>query len=58
MNLTGIHVFKGVDEKSYSEHILLIQLISAMSWKKNGPIHLYTTKKDYRFFRAMGIHKI
>lgn len=58
MNLTGIHVFKGVDEKSYSEHILLIQLISAMAWKKNGPIHLYTTKKDYRFFRAMGIHKI
>ena len=55
MNINGIHVFKGVSEKSYSEHILLIQTLSAIEWKKNGPIHLYTTKKDLIFFKKMGM---
>ena len=55
MNITGIHVFKGVSEKSYSEHILLIQTLSALEWKKNGPIHLYTTEKDLVFFKKIGM---
>jgi len=55
MKITAIHVFKGVSEKSYSEHILMIQAISAMEWKKNGPIHLYTTNKDLEFFKKIGI---
>jgi len=59
MNLTGIHVFKSVSASSYSEHVLMIQTISALEWKKhNGPIHLYTTKKDLKFFEALGMDQL
>lgn len=59
MGLTGIHVFKSVSASSYYEHVLMIQTISALEWKKhNGPIHLYTTKKDLQFFTALGMDKL
>ena len=58
MNITGIHVFKGVSEKSYSEHVLMIQILSALEWKKNGPIHLYTTQKDLQFFKRIGMDSL
>lgn len=59
MSLTGIHVFKSVSESSYNEHVLMIQSISAIEWKKNnGPMHLYTTKKDLKFFTALGMDKL
>ena len=59
MAITGIHTFKSVSADSYSEHVLMIQCISAMEWKKhNGPIHLYTSEKDRLFLEALGITKL
>jgi len=58
VHIKGIHVFKGVDEKSYSEHVLMIQALSAIEWKKNGPIHLYTTEKDLKFFNKIGLDSL
>ena len=57
-NLTGIHVHVNrlPGEKSYSEHVLMIQLLSAVLWRQNnGPIHLYTTKEDAKFFEEIGL---
>ena len=59
MEITGIHTFKSVSASSYSEHVLMIQAISAIEWKKNnGPIHLYTSEKDRVFLEALGITKL
>ena len=56
MKITGIHTFKSVSAESYSEHVLMIQCMSAIEWKKNnGPIHLYTSERDRIFLEALGI---
>jgi len=59
LEITGIHTFKSVSAESYSEHVLLLQCISAIEWKKtNGPIHLYTSEKDRIFLEALGITEL
>lgn len=57
-NLVGIHVHvnKHPGSRNYSEHVLMLQILSAVLWKNhNGPIHLYTTEEDLKFFREMGM---
>lgn len=59
-NLTGIHVHvnKTPGQESYSEHVLMIQFLSAVLWKQNnGSIHLYTTLEDAKFFEKLGLTK-
>ncbi len=53
--MKGIHVFQKVTE-NFSEHVLLIQAISAIEWRKNnGPIHLYTTSDLIPDLEKMGL---
>lgn len=59
--MIGIHVHKSIKStrERFSEHVLLIQAMSAYHWKKhNGEIHLYTTKEDLEFFTEMGMDKL
>lgn len=59
--MLGIHVHKSTASSRFrfSEHVLLIQALSAYYWKlNNGPIHLYTTKEDLKFYTELGIDKL
>lgn len=65
IGLKGIHSFVSdpkLDDnnpKKYLEHVLITQMMSAWHWKKlNGPIHLYTTKRDAEFFEKMRMLEI
>lgn len=60
IGLRGIHTFvsdPSLDDnnpKKYLEHVLITQMLSAWHWKRlNGPIHLYTTKRDAEFFKGL-----
>lgn len=65
IGLKGIHTFASDPRlgensaKKYLEHVLITQMMSAWYWKKlNGPIHLYTTKRDAEFFDRLGMLEI
>jgi hypothetical protein len=60
IGLKGIHSFvsdpklDNNNPKKYLEHVLITQALSAWFWKKlNGPIHLYTTKRDAEFLNGL-----
>lgn len=60
IGLRGIHSFVSDPKldnnqpKKYLEHVLITQMMSALFWKKiNGPIHLYTTKRDAEFLKGL-----